>query len=167
NSAPYTTPSSTRPGRYSCVPTALELVRLLVEEVVGAVVLQRLLPRIRLRGAGAGIRRDASVGIQALDEGHLGQLVAACRHDLGSSLGQEQPRDRVIRDEFRVGGGLKRGRGGVPPYGARVAGALPRRTLLAALVGVGTVEVGDDLVVVAVDDIEQGCLWPDERPGEA
>src|SRR5262245_49574925 len=75
---------------------------------------------------------------------------------------QSQPRNRAVRDKFRVCGGLRWRRGVVAPYGARVAGILPRRALLArplGVLGVGAVEVGDDLLVVTDLGIEQRCLW--------
>src|SRR5262249_51878400 len=130
--------------------TAVPSVRLLVEEIVGAIGDQRLLPGVRWRSARTGLRRDASLGVQALDERRVGQPASAPWSSLGRSHRQEQPRNRVLPDECRVSGGLRRGNRVVGPHGARVAGVLPRWTLAATLLRVGTVEVGDDLLAVLV-----------------
>src|SRR5262245_25102074 len=73
---------------------------------------------------------------------------------------EQQPGNRTRLDETWVGGGSNRH----CPYRAGVPGVLPRGTGCATFIGVGAQKMGDDLLVIVV---EQGGLRPEKGPGKA
>jgi hypothetical protein len=68
--------------------------------------------------------------------------------------------DRTRLNEIGIGGGYARH----GPYPAGIQGGLSGGAGRATLKGVGVEKVGDDLLIIVV---EQGGLWPEECPGEA
>ena len=107
--------------------------------------------------------RDPTRGVQPLDEGGLRQRVATSRSLLDSSLRKHEPGNGILRDEIGVGvvGGGDRL---ASPDDARVLRVLPRGANRTVLIRVGAEEVGDDLLIVVV---EQRGLGREEQPGEA
>lgn len=137
-----------------------------VKEVISGVRHERLLTDVGCNRA--TVRRGrAALGIQSLNEGHLGQGPTARRPMFISNGLEQQASDRAIVGATRIGAGDDAFVHSLCPDLAAVEGTLPRGTserqgaggeLIG--VGIGAQKVRNDLELLPEDGRKEGSLRP-------